>query len=103
MDLAEAHISSLQLLEDGGGSREINLGTGTGHSVMEIIREVQRISSVNFPVLFEDRRPGDPPVLVAESGKAQQLLGWQATRSGLDTIIATAWNWHRRRHGRIVP
>ena len=98
-DLAEAHVQSLQFLQDEDCSQEINLGTGRGCSVMEIIKEVQRLSTVKFPVIFEERRKGDPPILVAETKKAEQLLGWQPTRSDLHTIVSTAWNWHARRHG----
>lgn len=97
-DLAEAHVQSLQFLQDEDCSQEINLGTGRGCSVMEIIKEVQRLSTVKFPVIFEERRKGDPPILVAERKKAEQLLGWQPTRSDLDNIVSTAWNWHARRH-----
>ncbi len=97
-DLAEAHVLSLQFLEDEGCSQEINLGTGRGCSVMELIKEVQQISTANLPLILEERRKGDPPILVAETKKAEQLLGWQPTRSDLHNIVSTAWNWHARRH-----
>ena len=97
-DLAEAHVQSLQFLQDEDCSQEINLGTGRGCSVMEIIKEVQQLSTEKFSVIFEERRQGDPPILVAETKKAEQLLGWQPTRSDLHNIVSTAWNWHVRRH-----
>ena len=102
-DLAEAHVQSLKFLAHRQTGLEINLGTGRGCSVMEIIKEVQQLSSVEFPVIFEQRRQGDPPILVAATGKAKQLLGWQPSRSDRHTIISSAWNWHIRRHGRLVP
>ncbi len=99
-DLAEAHVQSLQYLEDKGRSQEINLGTGMGCSVMDILKEVQQLSAEQFRVIFKERRKGDPPKLVADTTKAEQLLGWQPIRSDLKNIISTAWNWHACRHGR---
>ncbi|OLC69825.1 MAG: UDP-glucose 4-epimerase GalE [Candidatus Rokubacteria bacterium 13_1_40CM_2_68_8] len=95
-DLARAHLLALRYLLGGGKSTAVNLGTGNGHSVRKVIRAVERVSGRRVPVREAARRPGDPPVLVADSGKACQLLGWQPQFSSLDAIVETAWNWHSR-------
>ncbi|HXI39405.1 MAG TPA: UDP-glucose 4-epimerase GalE [Bryobacteraceae bacterium] len=93
-DLAEAHYLALASILDGGRSTALNLGTGKGHSVREIITAVERASGCSVPVREGERRPGDPPCLVADGTKARQLLGWQPRHSSLDEIIETAWQWH---------
>jgi UDP-glucose-4-epimerase GalE len=94
-DLAQAHVRALQHLEKGGESVALNLGTGRGYSVREIISAVERITGRKVPVRTAPRRAGDPPSLVAQPARAQQVLCWQATRT-LEQIILHAWNWHRR-------
>ena len=96
-DLAEAHVLGLEHL-DGGKSAELNLGTGKGHSVREVISTIERISGREVPKLVSPRRPGDPPKLVADPRRAEKLLTWRATRS-LEDIVSTAWKWfqYRRR------
>jgi UDP-glucose-4-epimerase GalE len=94
-DLAQAHVRALQHLEKGGENVALNLGTGRGYSVREIISAVERITGRKVPVRSAPRRAGDPPSLVAQPARAQQVLGWQATRS-LEQIILHAWNWHCR-------
>jgi len=98
-DLAEAHVAGFRLLEQGGGSGAINLGTGSGYSVREVIAAVERASGRAVP--FEDapRRAGDPPELVADASLAGERLGWRPRLSALDEIAATAWRWHRRHGG----
>ncbi len=98
-DLAEAHVRSLQYLESEGESLQVNLGTGQGHSVTEIIQAVEKISGRTVPVRQGERRAGDPPVLVADISRAARILGWQPLHSSLDTIVSTAWQWHLQRHG----
>jgi len=73
----------------------MNLGTGKGHSVREVVAAVERCNGGRTPP-FRDapRRAGDPPSLVAAPGRAGQLLGWQPEHSDLDNIVRTAWNWH---------
>ncbi|MBO3758867.1 UDP-glucose 4-epimerase GalE [Ciceribacter sp. L1K22] len=93
MDLADAHVRALQHLLDGGGSVELNLGTGTGTTVKELLETIIRVSGKDFPVEQTDRRPGDSPALVANNAKAFEVLGWQP-RCTLDEIIDTAWRWH---------
>lgn len=96
-DLADAHVRSLQLLEKGGHSLELNLGTGRGHSVYEIVKMVEKVSRRSVRRRIVPRRHGDPPALVADATRAQQILGWKATRS-LEDIVSTAWNWAQKSH-----
>jgi UDP-arabinose 4-epimerase len=93
-DLAEAHLRALELLLAGGQSAALNLGTGRGHSVREVIRAAEAVSGKSIPCRETARRPGDPPVLVADAGLAAELLGWRAQVSDLDTIVRTALAWH---------
>ncbi len=91
-DLAEAHVLALQYLSDGGESIAMNLGTGHGYSVKEVITKVEEITGNRVPVRMGPRRPGDPPALVADPASSERLLRWKATRS-MDDIVATAWKW----------
>jgi UDP-glucose-4-epimerase GalE len=91
-DLAEAHALALNHLRAGGNSIAVNLGTGLGHSVTEVLGAVEQITGCVVPKRLGARRAGDPPSLVADPSRAQQLLGWKATR-GLTEIVTTAWNW----------
>jgi UDP-glucose-4-epimerase GalE len=94
-DLADAHLKALQHLAHGGNSFAANLGTGQGHSVLEIIKIVEDVTGKTVRRNMVARRPGDPPSLVANSTYAQQLLRWKPTRS-LRDIVATACQWLRR-------
>ncbi len=94
-DLAEAHVLALHRLARGESSFAANLGTGKGHSVLEIVKAVESITAASVNRIQGPRRPGDPPALVADPSRAQQLLQWGATRS-LDDIVATAWKWMER-------
>jgi UDP-arabinose 4-epimerase len=95
-DLADAHVLALRHLAQGGDSVALNLATGQGHSVREVIAAAERITGRRVPRRESPRRPGDPPALVADPGRARDLLGWTPRLSDLDTILATAWAWHRR-------
>ena len=95
-DLADAHMRALARLAEGGDSLELNLGTGSGHSVREVIAAAERISGRNVPRSEAPRRPGDPPELVADATLAGERLGWQPRHSDLDTIIRTALAWETR-------
>jgi UDP-glucose 4-epimerase len=96
-DLARAHVAGLQaLLRNGVASQAINLGTGVGYSVREVIDTVRRVTGKDFKVLETGRREGDPPVLIASAERAREILGWTATESDLNVIVASAWNWHNR-------
>ena len=99
-DLAEAHVLALKHLLNGGESQAINLGTGTGHSVMEVIRAVEELSGLRVPRRIADRRPGDPPMLVASNARASEILGWSPKHSDLETIVRTAWAWQKSREMR---
>lgn len=94
-DLAAAHRLALEGLLDGGPGGTYNLGNGHGYSVNEVIEAARRITGKAIDTSVTDRRPGDPPVLVGSSEKAFRELGWRPGFADLDTIIETAWNWHR--------
>lgn len=94
-DLAEAHCLALGNILNGGKSRALNLGTGMGYSVREVISAAERAIGCPIPVHESGRRPGDPPCLVADATRARQLLQWQPSHSEIDEIIATAWRWHK--------
>jgi UDP-arabinose 4-epimerase len=93
-DLASAHIRALQYLDRGGESRAINLGTGTGASVLEVIATVQRVGGRPVPTVAAPRRAGDPPILVASSELGRRTLQWEPSHSSLEAIIQSAWRWH---------
>jgi UDP-glucose-4-epimerase GalE len=95
-DLAEAHITALERLAGGAESITVNLGTGRGYSVKEVLSKVEELSGLKVPARITARRPGDPPTLVADPGLAGKLLNWKAKRS-LDDIVTTAWKWMQRR------
>jgi len=93
-DLADAHVRALRHLEGEGPSGALNLGTGRGHSVREVIAMVERVSGRKVSARNAPRRAGDPPVLVAAPGRARELLGWEPRWSSLETIVQTAHRWH---------
>lgn len=93
-DLAEAHLQALEHLYAGRDSTALNLGTGSGHSVREVIAAAEAVSGRAIQWRDVARRPGDPPVLVADPSLAAEKLGWRAHRSDLATIIRTAFAWH---------
>lgn len=95
-DLAEAHLRALECLGAGGESTAVNLGTGCGHSVRQVVRAAEAISGNQIFCREAGRRPGDPPALVADPGRAAELLGWRARLSDLETILRTALAWHVR-------
>ena len=93
-DLGSAHVLALEKLQAGQGLR-YNLGIGRGYSVREVIRAVEEVTGKPVPVKEGPRRAGDPPELIASSGKIQRELGWQPKYTELKQIIETAWNWHK--------
>ncbi len=95
-DLAEAHLRALDHLSAGGQGAALNLGTGSGHSVREVIATAEAISGHPIARREAARRPGDAPVLVADPGLAAEQLGWRTRCSDLQTIIGTAFAWHER-------
>lgn len=97
-DLAIAHKNAVNWLLDKQTSQYLNLGTGKGFSVQQIIQAVERYSKKSLCVSREERRKGEPSVLVSSARKAQRLLEWSPQFSSLDTIISTAWRWHEHMH-----
>jgi UDP-glucose 4-epimerase len=95
-DLAEAHVLALKALLANGPGDTINLGTNTGYSVLDVIREAARVTGRQVPYDVLPRRRGDVAVLLASKEKAERVLGWKPRLSALRTIIETAWNWHRK-------
>ena len=93
-DLADAHVRALRHLEREGASGALNLGTGSGHSVREVIAMVERVSGRAVNARNAPRRAGDPPALVAAPGRARELLGWEPQWSSLESIVQTAYRWH---------
>jgi UDP-arabinose 4-epimerase len=95
-DLAEAHLRALRYLMHGGESVTLNLGTGTGHSVRQVIRAVEMQAGRAVPVEYRPRREGDAPALVADPTRAREVLAWVPGYSSLATIVRTSWQWHNR-------
>ena len=95
-DLALAHLITLDYLLSTGKSRVLNCGYGYGYSVKEVVETVKKITSVNFRTEEISRRPGDPPVLVADSSRLKSELNWSPIHADLEYIIMTAWEWEKR-------
>jgi UDP-glucose-4-epimerase GalE len=98
-DLAKAHVLALEKLPSLKNSAFINLGTNQGYSIMEVIKKVESVTGQKVSFSVKPKRKGDVGVLLASSEKAKQLLQWELKYSDLDTIIETAWNWHRKTSG----
>lgn len=98
-DLAQAHILALDYLLRGGENEVFNLGNGVGFTVSEVVEAARRVTGHPIPVKISPRRAGDPAQLVASSEKARAVLGWKPELDCLDTIISTAWAWHKRHPG----
>ena len=94
-DIADAHLRALDVKLDGGSVVAVNLGTGTGRSVREVVEAARRVTGRAVPTVERPRRPGDPPALVAAVGRAATVLGWRASHSSLDEILGSAWRWHQ--------
>jgi UDP-arabinose 4-epimerase len=95
-DLARAHVQSLDYLHQHSGSHAFNLGTETGHSVLEILKATETVTGQQVPCIVGPRRAGDPPELVSHSALARRELGWSTAFANIETILETAWNWHKR-------
>jgi len=96
-DLAQAHILALEHLIAGGASDRFNVGTGAGHSVLEVIGAAEAVTGQKVPYSVGPRRPGDPPALVAAPDKLRATLGWKPQYADLRTIVEHAWNFARKR------
>jgi UDP-glucose 4-epimerase len=95
LDIADAHLKALRRI-DGAEVKAYNLGNERGYSVLEVVKTARRVTGVDIPVVFEPRRSGDPPVLVASSGLAREELGWSPAYSELMDILKSAWQWQSR-------
>ena len=95
-DLADAHILALNYLRAGGNSEFINLGTGAGNSVLEVVDAARKVTGRDIRVRFEPRRPGDPARLVADATKAAKVLNWRPVISDLPAILRSQWEWDER-------
>jgi UDP-arabinose 4-epimerase len=99
-DLADAHVRAINRLLASEQSIVVNLGTGRGHSIRQVVSAVEKVGGVRVPTVEAARRPGDPPTLVADPRQGQSLLGWSPSKSGLHDIIQSAWNWHTQHESR---
>lgn len=97
-DLADAHLLALEYLLNGRGCNVFNLGNGHGFSVRQVIETAAEVTGCPIPFLDSDRRPGDPPILIGDSQKIRQILGWEPVLHQMHTIIETAWQWHRKKN-----
>jgi UDP-glucose-4-epimerase GalE len=94
-DLADAHLRALAALQGGASTLAVNLGTGTGYSVREVVEVARRITGRPIPSVVAARRPGDPPILVSGGTRARDLLGWTPARPAIAEIVEDAWRFHR--------
>ena len=94
-DLAQAHILAMKYLRDGNDSNIFNLGNGGGFTVKEVVETARKVTGHPISAKEEPRRAGDPSMLIASSAKAKEVLGWNPQYADLETIIDTAWNWHK--------
>ncbi len=101
-DLADAHVRSLERLTEGGESEALNLGTGVGTTVRQVIGAVSRLGN-RVPFRDAPRRAGDPPALVADPSRAFKRLDWRPKHSDLDSIVMSAWKWHSARARSTAP
>lgn len=96
-DLADAHVLALRYLIQGGASIALNLGSGEGHTILDVIRSVQKTTGREVPHRIVERRPGDPPILIADPSLAEKTLVWHPRHSSLDSIVRSAWAWRSAR------
>lgn len=85
----------MKYLRDGNDSNIFNLGNGVGFTVKEVVETARKVTGYPIPAKEEPRRSGDPSMLIASSAKAKEVLGWNPQYADLETIIGTAWNWHK--------
>ena len=100
-DIADAHVRALNYLLQGGKSCPLNLANSHGYSVKEVITIAEKVSGRPIRQEFADRRPGDPPVLIGDSSRGREVLGWKPIHSALETQVADAWRWAEE-HGRLA-
>jgi UDP-glucose 4-epimerase len=97
-DLADAHVAALRRLERGAPSGAYNLGTGRGYSVKQVLEAITSVTGEQLQAPAGSRRDGDPAELIADASLGQSALDWRPQRSELETIVTTAWAWHRHAH-----
>ena len=95
VDIADAHVRALDVSLDGGAPVAVNLGTGAGQSVRQVVDVARRVTGRPIPTVERPRRPGDPPALVAAVQRAATVLGWRTKQSRLEEILESAWQWHQ--------
>ena len=95
-DLAIAHIKAINYLRKNNESNCFNLGTGKGYSNLQILKAIEDISHLTIDIEYKEKRVGDPPIIYANNSKASDILKFRPQYSDLDTIIKTAWNWHKK-------
>lgn len=95
-DLIDAHLKALDYLRAGKDSQIFNLGSGEGFSVLEILEVARKVTGHPIPSVVAERRAGDPSVLIASSKKAEDILNWRPEFTQIETIVADAWNWHKK-------
>ena len=95
-DLAQAHVAALEYLAGGGPSKVCNCGYGHGYSVREVVDIAKKVTGSNFRVVDEERRPGDPPVVIACNDEIRRVMGWKPRYDDIEYIIETAWKWETR-------
>lgn len=91
----EKEILAMKYLRDGNDSNIFNLGNGVGFTVKEVVETARKVTGHPIPAKEEPHRSGDPSMLIASSAKAKEVLGWNPQYADLETIIDTAWNWHK--------
>jgi UDP-glucose-4-epimerase GalE len=96
LDIADAHVRAMRYLGDEGTSATLNLGTGVGSSVRQVIRTVEEVTGRPVPTQNSPRRAGDPPVLIASAEEARRVLGWTRQFETLSEMVETAWEWRQR-------
>ena len=95
VDLAKGHVGALRLCESSTGATAINLGTGTGYSVLDIVHAFEKANGISIPYVIDPRRPGDVAVSLANPDRARQLLGWTAHKT-LEDMCRDGWNFAKR-------
>ncbi|MCG8586011.1 MAG: GDP-mannose 4,6-dehydratase, partial [Pirellulales bacterium] len=93
-DLASAHLSALNQLQAGEGIC-LNLGTGRGYSVLEVIEACRKVTGHEIPAILGERRSGDPAKLIADASRAREQLSWKPKYNDIESIVETAWRWHQ--------
>jgi UDP-glucose 4-epimerase len=92
VDLAKGHVAACEYMMEHTGAEVINLGTGIGYSVLDLVNAFQRVNNITLPYVIGERRPGDAPTCYANAAKAKELLGWQAEKT-LEDMCRDSWRW----------